>query len=204
MSLCDYQFLLNQYISPGHLNVKDILLNVIKICHNVIKTLHLKKQFIMSTYLLLPNKFKKIGWFILIPSFIAGIILCITDYQAEWLHTKTFAVVNEEIFGKSQYFSLIETNITNTLVGVLFIVGAMLVSFSKEKTEDEYITNLRLQSLQWALLVNNLLLLFSFLFIYGTTFLSIMVYNMFTVVVIFIIRFNYILYKNTKFATDEK
>ena len=158
----------------------------------------------MSTQLLLPNKFKKIGWFILMPAFIAGLILCITDYQAAWLQTKVFAIVNEEILGKTLYFIFIKTNITNTLVGVLFIVGAMLVSFSKEKTEDEYITNLRLKSLQWSLLVNNLLLLFAFLFIYGTTFLSIMLYNMFTMVIIFIIRFNYILYKNTKSSPDEK
>ena len=158
----------------------------------------------MSTQLLLPNKFKKIGWFIFIPAFIAGLILCITDYQAAWLQTKVFAIVNEEILGKSQYFSFIKTNITNTLVGVLFIVGAMLVSFSKEKTEDEYITNLRLKSLQWSLLANNLLLFFAFLFVYGTTFLSIMIYNMFTMVIIFIIRFNYILYNNTKSSADEK
>lgn len=188
----------------NYLKVKYFILNVIRICLNVKNTIHLKKQFIMSTQLLLPNKFKKIGWAILIPAFIAGLILCITDYQATWLKTKVFAIVNEEIFGKSQYFSLIVTNITNTLVGVLFIVGAILVSFSKEKTEDEYISNLRLKSLQWSLLVNNLLLLFAFMFIYGTTFLSIMVYNMFTMVLIFIIRFNYILYKNTKCSTDEK
>ena len=158
----------------------------------------------MSTQLLLPNRFKIIGWYILVPAFILGMFICITDYQAAWLNTKVFAVVNEAIFDKSQYFSIVETNITNTLVGVLFIVGAIFVSFSKEKTEDEYISNLRLKSLQWSLLVNHLLLLFAFIFIYGTTFISIMVYNMFTMVLIFIIRFNYILYKNTKFSTNEK
>ncbi len=157
----------------------------------------------MSTPLLLPNKFKKIGWCIFIPAFIAGCILCITDYQAAWLQTKVFAIVNEELFGQSQFFRLIKTNITNTLVGAVFIIGSILVTFSKEKVEDEFISDLRLKSLQWSLLVNNLLLLFAFIFIYGTTFISIMVYNMFTMVLIFIIRFNYILYKNTKFSTNE-
>jgi hypothetical protein len=157
----------------------------------------------MSTPLLLPNKFKKIGWYILITAFIAGLILSITDYQAAWLQTKVFAIVNEEFFGQSQFFCVIKTNITNTLVGVIFIVGSILVTFSKEKVEDEFISDLRLKSLQWSLLVNNVLLLLAFLFVYGTTFLSIMVYNMFTMSIIFIVRFNYILYRNTNSSADE-
>jgi hypothetical protein len=87
---------------------------------------------------------------------------------------------------------------------VLFLGGAMLVAFSKEKTEDEFIVNIRLTSLLWALLVNNILLLIAFVFIYGTTFFSVMVYNMFTVLIIFILRFNYLLYKNSKTVIDEK
>lgn len=162
------------------------------------------KKKIMSNQLLLPNKFKKVGWLMLLPAMIAGVILSVTDYQAAWLNVKVFALVNNGFFDKPQFFSLIETNITNTLVGVVFIVGAILVIFSREKTDDEYIANLRLKSLQWSILLNNILLLFAFLFIYGTTFLSIMVYNMFTTVIIFIIRFNYIIYKSKKIAIGEK
>ena len=158
----------------------------------------------MTNKLLLPNRFKKIGWFILIPAFIAGVILSITGYEANWLQTNVFAIVNNEFFGNALYFQFVEINITNTAVGVLFLGGAMLVAFSKEKTEDEFIVNIRLTSLLWALLVNNILLLIAFVFIYGTTFFSVMVYNMFTVLIIFILRFNYLLYKNSKTVIDEK
>jgi hypothetical protein len=95
-------------------------------------------------------------------------------------------------------------DITNTLVGVVFITGAILVGFSREKKEDEYIANLRLSSLLWAVFVSYLLLLLAFIFIYGGAFFMVMVYNMFTVMVIFIIRFNYLLYKNSKPVSDEK
>lgn len=158
----------------------------------------------MSHKLLLPNKFKKIGWFIFIPATILGVILSFTDFEASWFKAKVFAIFNDEIFGKSQSFSLIETNITNTVVGVLFIVGAIFVSFSKEKKEDEFIAKLRLSSLLWAVWVNYILLLLAFLFVYGTAFFTVMVYNMFTVLIIFIVRFNYILYKNSKSLSDEK
>ena len=99
---------------------------------------------------------------------------------------------------------IITTDITNTLVGVVFILGAMMVGFSKEKQEDEYIANLRLSSLMWAVWVNYVLLFLSFIFIYGMGFFHVMIYNMFTVLIIFIGRFNVILLKNKMISTDEK
>ena len=158
----------------------------------------------MSIKFLFPNRYKMIGWCLLIPATISGIIVSISGFEASWLHTKVFAILNDEFFGKNQTFSIIETNITNTVVGVIFIVGALFVGFSKEKREDEFIAKLRLSSLLWAVGVNYTLLLFSFLFIYGAAFFTVMVYNMFTVLLIFIVRFNYILYKNFKAVSDEK
>ena len=158
----------------------------------------------MSTNLLLPNKYKIIGWVLLLPATILGIILLLSDFDGLDFKAPVFAIFNEEIFGDNGTFQIIETSITNTVVGILFIIGAMLVGFSKEKKEDEFISNIRLSSLVWAIYVNYILLLFSFFFVYGMAFLHVMIYNMFTVLIIFIGRFNYILYKNSKFVTDEK
>jgi len=154
----------------------------------------------MSSKLLLPNRFKGIGWFLFIPSTIVGVMISLTGFEARWLKTIVFAIFNDEMMGKSQSFSLIETNVTNTVVGILFIVGAVFVGFSKEKREDEFIAKLRLSSLLWAVWVNYVLLLLAFLFVYGTAFLTVMIYNMFTVMIIFIVRFNYIFHKNSKLA----
>ncbi len=158
----------------------------------------------MTNKLLLPNRFKMIGWCILVPTAAAGIILSITGYEANWLSSTVFAILNEEAFGESKFFTMIDVNITNTLVGSIFIIGALLVSFSKEKKEDEFIANLRLSSLLWSVWVNYTLLLIAFLFVYGLAFFNVMVYNMFTILIIFIIRFNYILYKSSKSMSDEK
>ena len=99
---------------------------------------------------------------------------------------------------------MITTDVTNTLVGLLFIVGGMMVSFSKEKREDEFIANLRLTSLMWSVWVNYALLLLSLIFVWGLAFFNVMVYNMFTILIIFIIRFNYLLYRSTKSMADDK
>ncbi len=158
----------------------------------------------MATKLLLSHRYKKIGWLILIPAAILGLISVYEGFNRNWFQTKVFAIANDNSTLDSQYFNFALTNITNTVFGVLFIIGAMLVSFSKEKNEDEFIANVRLSSLLWAVCVNYILLLICFVFVYGTPFLSVMLYNMFTVLIIFIIRFNYLLYKNSKRAFDEK
>src|SRR5699024_10076420 len=107
------------------------------------------------------------------------------------INATVFALYADEILGKAHYFNFIKTDIVNTLIGVLFIIGGLMVSFSSERNEDEYIANLRLNSLLWAVLVNYLILLLMFLFIYGLGFLNVMVYNMFTVLIIFIAKFHY-------------
>ena len=158
----------------------------------------------MQTKLLLPNRYKKIGWIILVPSTILGLIIAFHDFSYDWLHARVFFIANDFRGDFNEYFGIRDTNITNTLIGALFLIGAMLVSFSKEKNEDEFIAELRLSSLLWAVFVSYILLLLAFVFVYGSPFLNVMVYNMFTILIIFITRFNYILYKNSKTAADEK
>jgi hypothetical protein len=158
----------------------------------------------MKATLLLPNRFKTIGWFILIPSAIAGLVVVITHFDTQALKAPVFAIISDEVFAPTKYFTIIHAPIISTILGLLIIGGGLLVDFSKEKTEDEFIANLRLSSLQWAVLVNYILLFLAFAFVYGIAFFSVMTYSIFTVLLIFIIRFNYVLYKNAKSAPDEK
>ena len=159
----------------------------------------------MLKQILLPNQFKLIGWILLIPSAILGFFLMLTDLESKLtIKSKVFALYNDEILGDKNHFGIISTDITITLVGVVFILGDMMVGFSKEKHEDEYIAKLRLSSLMWAVWVNYVLLLLSFIFIYGMGFFHVMIYNMFTVLIIFIGRFNIKLFINRMIPADEK
>ncbi len=158
----------------------------------------------MTNSLLLPNKYKKVGWIILIPAIILGIILIAKDFEFMKIKATVLAIFNDEIGGDKHFFSFIKTDITITVFGILFLVGSILVGFSREKKEDEFIANLRQTSLLWAVFVNSVLLLLAFMFVYGMAFLNVMIYNMFTVLIIFIGRFNYILYKSSKTVSDEK
>ncbi len=139
----------------------------------------------------------------MIPAALAGILISIMDFDAQLLKGTVFAIANDPLLGEDHFFSFIKTDLTNTVVGSLFIIGGLLVGFSREKKEDEFIANLRLTSLLWAVWVSYILLLLAFLFIYGAVFFSVMVYNMFTVLIIFIIRFNFLLYKNAVPANEK-
>lgn len=151
----------------------------------------------MDTKFLLSNKLKNLGWLILILSFAlwlyAGVLV---NEDLPFLETKVFAMISSELFSnKTTYFSLVKANLTYTLIGSLFIVGGLLVAFSREKVEDEFIAKLRLQSFQWSFLINYVLLLLAFLFIYGSNFITVLIYNMFTMLILFILRFHYLLFK---------
>jgi len=159
----------------------------------------------MLTKLLLPNRLKKPGWIILIPSALLGLFIIIFDYDFKFLETKVFTIYCGTLpMNAKVWFGLIESNLTNTIVGVLFIIGAVFVAFSKEKTEDEFIAKTRLESLLWATYINYGILLFCFLFFYAFEFLYVMIFNMFTILVIFIIRFYYVLHRANKSLSHEK
>ncbi len=158
----------------------------------------------MKTHLLISHKYKKVGWVILIPAAIMGLLMLIFGFDRFSITAPAFAIYSDAIFEDDKYFQIIQNDILPTLIGIMFLVGALLVCFSKEKNEDEFISGLRLSSLLWAVLINYVLLILAFLFIYGIPFLSVMLYNMFTVLIIFIARFNYLLYRNSKSLADEE
>jgi len=151
----------------------------------------------MNASILLPHYYRKIGWFILVSGMLLG-ILALSGYEPALLNAKVFSFVSSELFGPSHYFQFVQANLLLSLSAVLFIAGGLFIGFSKEKIEDEFIASIRLSSLKWAVIIHYLLLLSAFLFIYGTAFLTVMLLNMFTTLIIYIARYYYLCYKYSK------
>lgn len=158
----------------------------------------------MKTKLLLPNKFKTPGWIMLIPTTLFGLYIIFSDFEFDFLNAKVFTFFSDKIFGESVTMGFVKTNLTLTVTGILFIISAFFVAFSREKTEDEFIARIRLESLLWATYINYGILLFCFLFFYDFGFFYVMIFNMFTILVIFIIRFQYLLHRAKKSLSHEK
>lgn len=160
------------------------------------KYLYLLKLYTMNQ-LLLPNQFKITGWFILITSIILGVAYFTLTYTPAWLTVHVFSVFNDE--APNGFSGIIENDVTDEIISCLLILGAILVGFSKEKQEDEGIAMLRLNSLMWAVLVNYIILFLAIIFVYDIPFLKVLTYNMFTVLLIFIGRFHFMLYRKFKY-----
>jgi hypothetical protein len=104
---------------------------------------------------------------------------------------------------KLSAFRISEIELIPNLIGVLLLIGGIFVVFSKEKKEDEFINQIRLHSLQFSVFVNYALLLLCIFFIHGFLFLDVMMYNMFTVIFIYIFRFHYLLLNNSIIRNEQ-
>ena len=177
------------------------------ICHYDLFVLHLLrnlKLIRMKVNYLFPSKYKKIGWFIFIPTLIFGLYTIIYDYEPALLDMDVFAIFIDEFFDEPKILGIINNNILNELLGFLMIISSILVAFSKEADEDEFISKLRLESLVWATYVNYGVLLLAFLLVYDLSFFWVMIFNMFTILIFFIIRFNIQIRKLKKSMQNEE
>lgn len=153
---------------------------------------------------LFPHRFKRIGTIILIPFLFLGLYVVNYDLEPEVFDMEVPAIFVDEIIGQKFIFGMTENNILNEIIGVILIISFLMVAFSKEKQEDELIAKIRLESLVWATYVNYGVLLFSMIFIYGMSFLWVMIFNMFTILLFFIVRFNWQVRKLTNTLTYEE
>lgn len=158
----------------------------------------------MKTNYLFPNRFKKIGWLLFIPGIILGIVYLVYQSDISLFNIKVFAIAEEAIFSDANFFSISENNVLDEISSILLIIGALLIAFSKEKSEDEFISKIRLESLVWATYINYAILILAIIFVYDMTFLWVLVFNMFTLLVFFLIRFNWALYKSKNQISDEE
>ena len=93
-------------------------------------------------------------------------------------------------------------NFTDEFALTGIIISLLFIAFAREKNEDEFITKTRLESWQWAVLINYILLLLATWAVHGLAFIDVMMYNMLTIPIIFIIRFHYVLYKTRAFTEN--
>jgi hypothetical protein len=158
----------------------------------------------MKTNYLFPSVFKKIGWFLFVASIVLGIFYFVKNSEPEFLNVAVFAIAEQPLLNKTAYFSFTSNNIFDEIIGLLLIIGSLFIAFSKERFEDEYISKIRLDSLVWAVYINYIVLILSIIFVYDFIFFWVLVFNMFTILIFFIVRFNWAMYKSKKLLRNEE
>ena len=126
---------------------------------------------------LFPHSFQRIGWVV----FAIGIALGV------------YAVIK----GFNGSYTL------NNITIISIIVGGILATCSREKIEDELTQQLRLSSLLVALYINYTALVVCALAVYDLDFLNVMIYNMFTILLIFMVVFRWKIWRLKRGGDNE-
>lgn len=158
----------------------------------------------MKTKLLFPLLFRVIGYVLAIPGFILGFMVVYRRYEIPG-----FGMIMRK---QPTFFLPAFENFTNELALTLVITGLMFIAFSRIKREDELSARLRLNALYWGVLTNFIGYAVFIIIgwannIYHTAVvewlmdklsndIQFTIINFFAPLLIFIIRFNYLLYKN--------
>jgi hypothetical protein len=148
----------------------------------------------MKPKLLLPYRCKLIGLLVFLPSLILGIAIYFYDFNFSILESAG-TTIKLETSGTQMNVSDAR-NYTDELALTGMIIGLLMIAFSRQKEEDEFINKIRLESLQWAILVNYILLIIATWAVYGFDYIDVMIYNMLTVLLIFNIRFHILIWRN--------
>jgi hypothetical protein len=144
----------------------------------------------------LPNKLRIFGWVILLFGIILGVSRFYFGVKPEFLNIKVFAVYSK--YFETNYFKVIENHVSEELTALLMLVGLFIISFTKEKIENDSVSAIRYKSLIFTFYINTVLIALSFLFVYGFGFINILVINVFSPFIIYIILSRYFLSKILK------
>ncbi|WP_461130886.1 hypothetical protein [Spirosoma aerophilum] len=151
----------------------------------------------MKTKWLFPHRFRLIGWLIFVPSLVLGLAALYADFKINGLSANWLSESLTVSSGNAIAHFTENQDLTDEIASIGIIVGLLFIAFSREKVEDEMIGQLRLEALQWSVYANYAILAIAILTVYDMAFFNVMVYNMFTVLLVFIFRFRWLIYRNS-------
>ena len=148
----------------------------------------------MDKILLFPHGCRKIGWGLFIPAALLGVLMLFDGLNG----FPSFLLP-----GAAEAGETLDAVCNNTVI-VGLLAGTLLIACSRERIEDEGIGRIRLNALLAALYANCAAVAAAALVTYGAEFLDIMIYNLFTLPLLFLLIFRWQLRRNAKEAADEE
>src|ERR1017187_4181526 len=129
----------------------------------------IKKIKDMKSRFLLPSSFRKPGLVLMCLAFAVWLAYQLFNLPPVFEKMRIFAIYNSGGFfdNHREYFKIITHDMGYTLFNLVFIAGTLMFGFSRLKTEDEYITKVRLESLVWAVYANFIVIFIANVAIYG-------------------------------------
>lgn len=157
--------------------------------------------------LLFPHFYKKWSSIIFYIALIFGAYIWFAEVNFELFNIRVFSLLPEETIFKTENteniignpgFQWIENNVLDELLTIIIVISGLISSFSKEKIEDELISKLRMNSLASSLYINYTIVLLGTVLVYDLAYFHVMVFHLFSILVVFNLIFNYKLKKHYK------
>lgn len=133
---------------------------------------------------MLPYSWKFPGLFLTFSGLLLAILYIWFDFR---FTLPVFAVFSS--FMETKMFETFTTNFADELIMILFVCGFGFIVFSKEKVEYQNLNYVRYKAIAKAAVANNIFLLFSILFVYGSGFIAVLVLNLFSFSVFYLLIF---------------
>lgn len=151
--------------------------------------------------ILLPNPLKTPSGILFYASILYGV--CANFYPETFLPELLVSVPNNLGFGSAEILKQtdsfwIKNNFMDELLIVLIVASGLVHSFSKERQEDELVNSLRLAAMQWAIVANFCLIILGTLLIYGIPYFEFMSFSLFSLLVIYNLKFRILYRKHLK------
>jgi hypothetical protein len=131
---------------------------------------------------MLPHQLKVPGWLLVAAGTISSIFYLTMDFRIE---APVFAIISYYL--EPKFLVSFSTNIADELIMLCLLGGFFLVVFSKDNQEENDSLSLKGRALFKALFYNCIFLFFSILFIYGQAFMLVLVLNMFSVLLLYLV-----------------
>ena len=148
----------------------------------------------MKLNYLFPHRFKRLALIVFVPSLLFGIYALAFNVEPEFLDCTVWSIFSKGLpfsENKDIFLTLTQTNLLDEILAIIIVTSGLVLSFAKEKEEDEMIQKIRLDSLVWATYLNFAIFLIAILFVYDMAFLWVLIFNPFVIIIFFAIRFNW-------------
>jgi hypothetical protein len=147
---------------------------------------------------LFDNKYKKISGLVFYLTSIIGLYLLLTDRISDLFTLNVYSLFSESFSDLTYGGGWIENGLGDEIFTTIIIISGLINSFCKEKIEDELISKIRLESLTMSLFISYGLVILSTFLIYNLSYMYVLVFNLFIILILFNLIFRYRLYEHYK------
>jgi len=143
----------------------------------------------MKSRFLFPYYYRRIGYFCFITVILLGILFKI-------MHPHSF----EQGLHHNPQPGM---KLSHDAIALLLLFGLIFIAFSKEKIEDEHISLIRLESLQWAVYLNYFMLAICVVLTNINELIHVILTAVWAPLIFFIIRFRWMIFRLNRDAGKE-